>query len=274
MKRSGSTWQYNVIRQLVERQSLGNGEGFIPDDEMESDPQRLDAFVRDAQVHVIKTHARYDPDPGLLQSGAVRLTYTYRDVRTAAVSLKRQFGAQNARLLGILDEAVETYYWVQEQPNTLMQRYESFIAYPKEAAREICTFFGWDVSDSMLQEVVDACSVERMKSVADREGRSLLKHMYHAVWHLNRKLPIKRIVLGLGFPESWWIKLRRVASPYDRKTLLRPGHVSGAAKGEALPKGGLSASEMNTLQQRYGNWLRDADYPSDVPEKGGDPYRA
>lgn len=257
MKRSGSTWQYNAVRNLVELQDLGASEGFIADDELEHNPERLKAWARDDRIHVIKTHARYDHDAELLAAGQIVILYTYRDLRTAAVSLKRQFGAHGQRLQDILDGEVETYYWVERLPRVLMQRYEHFTSDPDAAVREICAFLDWNVSDELVAQVVQACSPEAMKKVADAEKRSLRKTVFHWIWHLNRRFPIKQTLFRLGFRESWWVKLRRKATPYDSKTLLRPGHVASAT---ATVQETLSAQEMHDMEQQYAQWLEHAGY--------------
>ena len=229
MKRSGSTWQFNAVCRLLEISERVEIQGFLPDDEMEMRVEELSKWANDpGAFHIVKTHAMFDSRKHEIAPEKVLTTYTYRDIRDAAVSIKRQFGADGQRLIDILDGSVEMFFWMRSLPNCILQRYEDFTVDPKTAVKQLADFMKLKSDPGMVDRVVEACSIESMKKVADGESKSLKKQIFHLIWHINRRFPVKQWLLKLGFSENLWIKLRQKANPYDSKTLLRPGHISNA----------------------------------------------
>lgn len=261
MKRSGSTWQFNAVCRLLERRRTVVVEGFFPDDELEMKYDDLIEWAKEPDtIHVVKTHALFDSREKGLDPSSVWTTYTFRDIRDAAVSIKRQFGAEGQRLIDILDESVATYYRAVQLPNSLSQRYESFTTDPQQGVVDLAAFFGLDLNSAEIDAVVSACSVERLKKVSDQEASNLKKRLFHGIWHFNRKFPVKRWYLKLGLPLSFWVGLRNRVRPYDNKTLLRPGHISSSEGSRGGWKDQLSASEIALIDERYGDWLRETRY--------------
>jgi len=90
MKRSGSTWQFNAVSRLLELSQKTEIAGFLPDDEMELRTAELSKWADDSSTyHIVKTHAMFDSRKYGIAPERVLTTYTYRDIRDAAVSVKR-----------------------------------------------------------------------------------------------------------------------------------------------------------------------------------------
>ncbi|MGB0370597.1 MAG: sulfotransferase domain-containing protein [Opitutales bacterium] len=261
MKRSGSTWQFNAVSRLLEISKTVEIQGFLPDDEMELRVEELSKWANDPDTfHIVKTHAMFDSRKHGIAPEKVLTTYTYRDIRDAAVSIKRQFGADGQRLLDILDGSVEMFFWMRDLPNSILQRYEDFTVDPTTAVRQLADFMSLDADPGTVARVVDACSIESMKKIADGEAKSLKKQLFHMIWHINRKFPVKKMLFKIGFSENLWIKLRQKANPYDSKTLLRPGHVSDSKGASETWRDKLSADEIQTIESRFKNWFDSTEY--------------
>lgn len=261
MKRSGSTWQFNAVCRILEKKRNVVVEGFLPEDELFVRREELIVWAKDSDVyHVVKTHAVLDLSAYSLSGAEVLTTYTFRDIRDAAVSIKRQFGARGKRLIAILDEVIETHEAIQRLPNALIQRYEHFTRQQGEAIRELSDYLETPLDDAEVGEIITACDVEAMRKVADQEASGCKKRIFKRIWHFNRRLPIKTVLLRLGFPLPLWIRLRNWVRPYDNRTLLRPDHVSKEGGASGVWRGALEVDEINMIEGRYGKWLKENNY--------------
>lgn len=257
MKRSGSTWQYNAVCRILATAGRVEAVGFLADDELEVRRSELLNWARNPDtLFVVKTHAIAELlFPGLAD-GAIRTTYTCRDIRDVAASAKKQFRASGPRLITILDEALEAYAQVAGLSGALLQRYESFTCDPQAAVEELARYFDVPLSKEACTEIVEACSVKTMKRIADDTSASLRKRLFKAFWHLSRRLPIKPLLLKCGFPLPLWIRIRNRVRPYDNETLLRPGHVSESGGAPGQWRHTLTPEEIQTIDTRYASWLR------------------
>ncbi len=263
MKRSGSTWQFNVVCQILGMKRRVAVEGFLADDELIVRRGELVEWANDAEVyHVVKTHAILNASQYGLDSTGVRITYTYRDIRDVAVSMKRQFCAEGRRLMSLLEEAVEAFHKVRNMSETICQQYEYFTTQEHGAIRELAEFFGIEIDDEEVGEIIRACSIETMKKVSDQQSASWKKRLFKRFWHFNRQLPLKPLLLKLGFPLSLWIKIRNICQPYDGQTLLRPDHVSSDGGASGTWRQHLSGAEISLIEDRFGAWLMANGYLS------------
>lgn len=267
MKRSGSTWQYNVVRNIVEAHELGGAEGFFHEDELLSRRKELLEWARQDSVHVVKTHGRFESNEEPGTRGGIRIVFSYRDLRDMAASMKRQFGVEGGRLIHLVGEGVETYGWVRSRSDVLMQRYEDFSRDPCSAIREIADFLGYELDEELVARIMRACSRETMKKISDEQSKDSIKSLYHWLWHMNRRFNVKKRLLGAGFPESLWIRMRRLAAPYDERTLLRPGHLSvdGGSERRGIPT--LDEEERRQIESLFSEWLAQEGY--ELPGDGG-----
>src|SRR5271156_1399475 len=88
MIRSGSTVQYQVVAELVERNSLGRRAGFVDEQNV------VDVLADVRAIHgmtVVKAHQLIPQLRTALQEGTARLFYTFRDLRAVAVSAMRKW---------------------------------------------------------------------------------------------------------------------------------------------------------------------------------------
>ena len=128
MPRSGSTWLYNVLRLLLQRQ-LSEGQAFSSG--WFANRQSVD----DEGLQLLKLH-KYDAE---MARSARFIAYSYRDPRDALASARRKFGTPLT--LGWLDDCIGQHdAWVKVAQHVL--RYESMLDDPQKQARALARRLG------------------------------------------------------------------------------------------------------------------------------------
>ena len=177
MSRSGSTYQYNLARCLVERAGAGKAHAYIaPEDadvRLSVSDDRFRSWVTSRAVHVVKTHRVHPLLPELIGTGRIKVLYIHRDIRDVAVSTKRVWGMRGQKLIESLDKIVLAYWGLKElrqvaPEHFLWQRYDHLMSDPETAAGEIRDFLSVDVSEDDFRASVDECSLKTVKAHCDR----------------------------------------------------------------------------------------------------------
>lgn len=143
LHRSGSTWQYQVAADLIERHHGGRRLGFVG-----SPLPAGDGWA------VLKWH---DPAPEyarLLSDGRARAIYCYRDLRDVAYSLMHKVGESFDEMIAArrLETCLAADAFWSAQPNTLVQRYEDVVRSPGTAIEQIAATLGVELD---ITEVLD-----------------------------------------------------------------------------------------------------------------------
>lgn len=239
MIRSGSTLQYNMIRELVEKHRLGKGQGFYTKNNINTSKNLVQKWKDDQLFHVIKMHDLYDIDLYKKAGESMRIIYIYRDIRDVAVSVKRKFGHTDNTLIDVLDEAVAVSYELNKYDNVLTQRYEDVISNISYALNEQTNFLKISANKVILDEIKNNCSLENMIL----KTRNIQKD-----W----KVVFKKQIMKIGFRKN---------HIYDNKTLLHPDHVSENRGAVGLWRKALTGYEISILTDRYNQWLNEHNYP-------------
>ena len=151
LHRSGSTWQYQVASDLVERHYGGRRIGFtgppLPPDDGWS---------------VAKWH---DPAPDfarLLGAGRARALYCYRDLRDVAFSLMHKTGETFDEMIAArrLETSLAADAFWTAQPNTLIARYEDVVRSPGTAIERIAAMLGIELDISGVLDLMCRYSLD------------------------------------------------------------------------------------------------------------------
>jgi len=144
LARSGSTWQYNALRFLLQRKSKNIYSAWV---------DSYDASRREP-IHVVKLHAPW-------QCQAIdydHVVTSYRDLRDVIKSLMRMkwMDINNVeRIQGILDTYIsDLYYW--ESRSTFIMRYEDMEVNKLNILRQMSSSLGLRLSKRILKR----CLVE------------------------------------------------------------------------------------------------------------------
>jgi len=226
MIRSGSTVQYQVVAELVERNSLGRRAGFVDEQNV------VDVLADVRAIHgmtVVKAHQLIPQLRTALQEGTARLFYTFRDLRAVAVSAMRKWELPFTHVIardGWLEVAVRASDEILNLPNVCLSRYEDIMtALPGEVARW-ANSVGVAISASEMADLAQEFSLEAQKE------------------------RIKRV--RSEKPEG-------KTDYYDSRSLLHHDHIfDGSIEGW---KTQLEGWQIRQIERRFGGWLRDHDYP-------------
>lgn len=199
MPRSGSTWQYQITSELVEKFGSGRRIGFLP----------AEAFLESTYVNtpanellVLKCH-QYHPYYGqLCEGGLAKAIYGFRDIREVVLSIAWKLGKSIPETIrsDALQQAIDSYYRWTTTPNTMIQRYEVFTSQPEKAILEISTHIGLTISENDASQVSLKYSkganqnfVDEFKDSLQTQGIELKKNqvMYdqHSLLHWDHIRP-------------------------------------------------------------------------------------
>ena len=242
MFRSGSTLQYNLARELLERLGCGTGHGFFDGEAITADRNEIQRWLNDEKLHIVKTH-KIPPivfDPQFFNR--FRILYIYRDLRDVAVSLKRrdQYASySDKKLLQVLDLAVDIFNRVTPLPNALIQQYETLTNDLDTALHEIAGFLNMPIDPKTANHVIHACSIDGIEPAIKRT-------------RLRQKISSSRF----GAMLRKWKLLSRT---YDSRTLLHGNHIS-TSRGASVWRVALTTDDANFIFERYKNWFEITGY--------------
>jgi len=225
MIRSGSTVQYQVVAELVERHQLGRRAGFVDD-------QNVADILASARttpgMAVLKSHQLIPELRTSIEQGNIRLFYTFRDLRAVAVSAMRKWELPFTHVIsrnGWLETAVRASTEIMAFPGVCPSSYEDIVsALPTEISRW-AALIGLTISPSEADALADEFSLQAQ---------------------LNRIDLIKQLK-----PED-------KAEFFDSRSLLHHNHIfDGSIDGW---KTQLEAWQIRQIERRFGDWLREHNY--------------
>ena len=167
MTRSGSTLQYNLVRELVDRHEAGQAHGFF-----ETTPSSLSrlqqSWLLDDSIHVIKMHDYWRPADAKCNHHYVRRCHVFRDIRDVGASVYRKFPVTFEETLGILDQAIETDKQIRGDQTVIVQRYQRLLSNPEIALGQpfVVIFAAWYAVSRALLQSGSCCSSEARRSAA------------------------------------------------------------------------------------------------------------
>lgn len=221
MIRSGSTLQYQVASELVERNGMGRRMGYR---------DFLDALPRDeaddTQFHVLKTHSLGDSFPSPGEAESVLIGYTFRDLRDVVASCMLAFDVDYERIQGErwLDFAVLQFDRIQKLNTSCSFRYEDFYNDIPRLVRQMASAMRMEVQAETVNAIAQdlAIPLQRKRSGAAEQP-----------------------VVG-----------DEVA--YDGIHLLHSRHINKVEPG--CYREVLTAAQIRDIEKKYENWLCQQGY--------------
>jgi len=234
MVRSGSTWIYNVVREILSETGCGSAIGYVG--EGSSLDQALQSPA-ESTPRLIKFHDPTDIACDMLASGRARAIYSRRDLRDVAVSLIR---FENTSLVDLicsqrLGRIIATHERWTACDNLLCIEYTDAMARQRETIAQMAGFLGLPLSTEAAQRIAERCSLDQTR-----------QRMQAISSHHEGDDGLQTRDVGRG-------------RQYDRQTLLHANHVtSGGITGayrDVLDKG-----EIALFDGIYGDWLQSNHY--------------
>ncbi len=233
MVRSGSTWQYQVAGDLLERRGRVNRHGFLFGDQIPPLAEAGDGW------HLVKSHEGHPICAEWLANGLARCLYSYRDLRNVAYSMAFK---QSESLLDTVSKnqwlrrAISADRFWRSQPNVFIQRYETWLQDPAAMVRGIAMHLGLELESDEAEMVAENFSLEANQQKAEELAEKL-----------------RREGVDLNDPRN--------TNCYDAKELLHWNHLRSGAVGGWRDQ--ATADDAALLARECGDWLLRNEYEID-----------
>ncbi len=186
MYRSCSTWQYEVVGHLLDRQGecrrLGYRAGPEYAEIYSSRPFENGSGSGSALPAVLKSHDKHPVFGKALASGRAKGVYSFRDLRDVADSMRHKMGLPLDRLIGqglIHRILANDHYWTT-RPGVLVQRYEDLMADPARGVREVAEHLEIPLESGEAEQIAAEYSLEAnrkrteaMRAALQQQGLNL-----------------------------------------------------------------------------------------------------
>ena len=228
MYRSGSTVQYNLVKELVETKTGGKALGVISRSQFSEQCRNYDHKERN---FVVKCH-RFIPDAvPFFQRGEASSVYVYRDPRDIIVSAMRKSekSFEELDVTRLLRDCIQSYHEWHRLGNILVSKYETMVIDLKQETLRIALHLNIDISEAYALELAEKYAIERQKKrIQDfdyqNDGIRLASHIY------------------------------------DPETLLHPNHIHTGKSGQWKTE--LSPLQVAVIEAHTHDWLVTQGYPT------------
>ncbi len=225
MYRSGSTLQYQIVGELVERyMDFGVVAGWVHH-------MNYPQFERgdNGGPVVIKSHILTDQMIDAVDDGRSAIVYIYRDIRDVAASLMQTKNKTFQQIVesGVLDVCVKNFYVSTSLTDSYIARYESVVVNLRAEIASVAKWLGINVPVKSLEAIADKLSIESQKKVIETYKAS-----------------------------NEFIQQQK--QKFHPKTLLHHNHINDGAIGKY--KWVLSYEEIELLNKKYDGWLVENGY--------------
>lgn len=220
MLRSGSTLQYNIASELIERTGIGRREAWVDDHS---------AYFADCdnqnQVVSFKSHILTAEIRSLVCDGKAKALTCFRDVRDVVASWQAKTGQRQSidDALSLVRGAIaQLLEWeTLDSSDRLLSRYEDFAFDVKGEVLRAADFLGLEINEGIALDVSSALSVLSLQ---------------------------ERLV---SLPEDDFTKSGGFV--WDSRTLVHVDHLNGGVIGRA--KDELSGDVYSAITDTYSDWL-------------------
>jgi hypothetical protein len=229
MIRSGSTLQYQLASEIVERSNMGCRARYAPEAEFPAL-----AASASGQLRVFKAHVCTPALEEMANSGRAAVVYSYRDIRDVALSAMRKFSFDSLSQLlaaGWLQQAIVDYHKWTSMPALHVGRYEDFVSDVPKEARLINEFLASPLGESEATAIGREFSFERQL-----ERTRTVRHPTDETELADR-------------------------SNFDEIHLLHHNHLDDGEVGKW--RHGFSPAEQQDLHSMFAPWLKELGYPID-----------
>ncbi len=226
MFRSGSTLQYQLISELVEKSALGVRSKYLTESEF---PRLLNEYKNTEGFTILKVHYITPPMQMLLDNRKAISIGCFRDIRDVAVSMMKMWNLGFNDLIEQkrLEHAIEYLDQWSQCPGHMVSKYEEMIINPINEILRIAAHLNIHCEEKAAKEIA--------------EEYSLKKQMARVEIVARRKSE-------LGIEEAYW----------DPLTLLHSNHInSGSVEGW---KNFLLKEQVELLEKKFGAWLEGRGY--------------
>jgi hypothetical protein len=179
MYRSGSTVQYQIAAEIVERSKLGQRVGSIVYDDFIALSEK---YKNTDTILVAKAHHCFEEARESLSSGGAKGIYSYRDLRDVVVSWSKKNEFKIAEVLqsDFIDLCLDGYYQWTTAPHVLVSRYEDFFTDLTTETAQIAAHLGVKLAPETIRNIAEAFSLENQKTYLNKFDFETQGFVYNA----------------------------------------------------------------------------------------------
>lgn len=161
MMRSGSTLQYQIVKEIVEMNEIGLGLGYFNNNDL---IKTLSAFHNDNTTYVVKIHHYFELPTGLSKND-FKFIYSFRDIRDVVVSL---MNFEQKEFINIFNQfrfyqlQVQHYRWLKKN-GIYISKYEDFVLDIPREIINISSFLNIDISESSIKRLSKKLSISQQE---------------------------------------------------------------------------------------------------------------
>lgn len=235
MYRACSTWQYEVVLELLRHRGDVQALGYLTGPEFASSGVARNASRGWA---VVKSHEAYPDFTRLCRNQNAIVVYAHRDIRDVAYSLMHKMGVDFPALLrlGMIHQVLANDRYWRSRPRVLVQRYETLTAEPAQGIAALGNYLGLSLAPGEADELADRFSAESNRRRTAKLAESLRERG-----------------VDLSHPDNGMI--------YDAGSLLHWNHLRGGQRTGWRTQ--ATSQERYILQRIAGTWLSANGYEPD-----------
>jgi hypothetical protein len=219
MPRSASTWSYNVVLQLLRRANIGAVNGGY-----DENLHRFSQTMPSGAAHVVlKCHSLDPTGLMLVQVGAAKVVFTWRDPVDAVASFMTMFKTDFEQSLRAISDSIDLYHF-HRRHGGLTLSYEEVVEQPTVCIDRIARYFYIQMDGSLACEIAQANSLGKMKEKVQEIGSldygPRLVRRDRGLYDPETLLNVDHIHHGgYGYGKSVLsdVQLNRIAEVVDRK---------------------------------------------------------
>lgn len=167
MKRSGSTLQYNIARDIVEALDIGVGVGYVEAQEFASFSRK---YLDDNKYYIIKSHTFIPEYQALYNSNQALALFTYRDIRDVILSLTRKNSQSfyNILLNGEIQEIIQNDALWSSIDGTQRSKYEEFVNNLEGEITHIANHLNLRIDKNIINQIIQNNNIDSQKTKIER----------------------------------------------------------------------------------------------------------
>lgn len=225
MRRAGSTLQYQVASELLERNEMGRRMTYVP-------PENHSRVLADQPAEgliTFKTHELTPPVTNCCVERKAIALYIFRDIRDVVSSyqVKEKSRLDDAHLTALVLDLLEKDRQWRSLPRVYISRYEQVIFGLSKEVERIGHFLGTPDNGVLTKEVATLLAYENQKSIIESANEDDL------------------------------VKVNPT-NIYHRSTLLHRNHFNGGAIGRYRVD--LTTQQISRVESLAGDWLSTYGY--------------
>lgn len=234
MKRSGSTLQYQITKEIVESAGVGKAIGGVYRSTFND---VYDKYAEDDGLLVVKCHDYFSDMQRLSDAQKVKAIYSYRDIRDVIVSMLNATDQSFWHLMraGFVERMLNNYqHWTTMQ-DVMVTQYENMVADVPAEVSKIARFLEISLDEQTSKDIAERYELKRQKERIEKgnfpvtetgrikpDPQSLLLHRHinsGASEQWRHALTAMQIGLIEDIAEQWMIAHKYVpqSSIIDRK---------------------------------------------------------